>query len=193
MDHFAAFGLSARPWLDPETLKLKFFALSSEHHPDKAEDPAAKIEAEKRFASLNDSYHILRNSRSRLLHLLALNGSASQPQIQTVPENLIAFFNPIAEKTRAADELIKQRRAASSPMLKVQLFEKGLELTGDLQDLMRQLSERVAAIDEDLQKLDAQWASCLPDIQRIQNAAASLGFLDRWQAQIQQRVAALAF
>lgn len=195
MDHFAAFGFARRPWLDPEALRERFLCLSAVVHPDKQVDPKAKIEAEKRFAQLNESYNALRQPRSRLLHLLALEGVSTQPHVQSVPPGLAGFFQPIAEQTRLADELMKKRAAATSPMLKVQLFAEGLELTGSLQALQARLAERQRAEEEEIRRIDAAWdaashAALLPNLQA---AAASLGFLERWQAQIQQRVVALAF
>jgi curved DNA-binding protein CbpA len=194
-NHFSAFGLEPRPWVDPEWLKQQFLALSAHLHPDKETDPAAKSAAEQGFSALNESYLVLRQSRTRLLHLLALLGAPAQPHVQAVPGDLADFFKPIAELTRQADELARQRQAASSPMLKVQLFEKGLELTGALQDLQAKLSERMEQAEGEIRRLDAAWdqgerAYLAP---QLQAAAARFGFVERWQAQLQQRVAALAF
>jgi hypothetical protein len=50
--------------------------------------------------------------------------------------------------------------------------------------------------ESDIRRLDAAWgdqgerAYLVP---QLQAAAARLGFVERWQAQLQQRVAALAF
>ena len=101
-NYFSAFGLEARPWADPERLKQQFLAKSAELHPDKETDPEAKNEAEQRFAALNQSYLVLRQSRTRLLHLLGLLGAPAQAHVQAVPDDLADFFKPIAELTRMA-------------------------------------------------------------------------------------------
>src|SRR5688500_18013939 len=124
MDPFAAFGEHPRPWLEPEILKQKFLTFSSELHPDKFQEPNAKAEAETRFSALNQSYNLLRSTRARILHFLEQQNVPNPAHIQDVPPSVIEFFNPIAEQTRKADILLKQRAAASSPMLKVQFFEQ---------------------------------------------------------------------
>lgn len=195
VNHFDLFGVKPRPWLEPELLKERFLAFSAELHPDKELDPSSKARAEQRFAALNEAYNVLRQSRTRILHLASMAGVPVQGHVQTVPEDLIVLFAPIAELTKTADELVRQRQAASSPMLKVQLFEKGLEITDKLQELQGQLAERIRRVESEIQDLDRSWvagerSSIIP---RLQAAASRLGFAERWQAQLQQRVAALAF
>jgi DnaJ-domain-containing protein 1 len=195
MDHFAAFGEQPRPWLEAESLKRKFLALSAELHPDKAPEGPAKEAADVRFANLNQSYNLLRHARTRVLHFLDLQGAPSPAQVRDVPETALEFFTPVAERTRAADELLKARNAATSPMLKVQFFEKSLEATTEIQDLQARLAERIRGIESEVQELDARWSASRDRevVPALAAAAASLGFLERWNAQLQQRLAALAF
>lgn len=196
MDYFAAFGERPRPWLDPAALQQKFLALSSELHPDKFLEPAAKADAEKRFALLNQSYLLLRQPRSRLLHFLELTGVAADPrQVQSVPETVAGFFQPIAEQTRKADDLLKEKSTISSPMLKARFFEKALDATASLQEWQARLTQEIKNIEAELRELDGAWLkhgdrSTFP---RLRAAAAALGFLERWRQQLEQRLAALAF
>jgi DnaJ-domain-containing protein 1 len=186
MDHFAAFGEIPRPWIDPDSLKKRFLALSAEAHPDKFADPAEKAEAEKRFAELNKSYEVLRHTRTRLLHFLELRGHPRPTHVQSVPPEAMEFFSAVAEQTRKADELLKEKDHAASPMLKVRFFEKALQATSDLQNLQTVLRQRIEAIEATLRAREAR-------LEALANAAAALGFLERWSAQLQQRLAALAF
>lgn len=144
---------------------------------------------------INQSYDVLRQTRARLLHFLEKQGLANPAHVQAVPPAASAFFTAIAEQTQKADELMKQRNAANSPMLKVQLFEKALARTDEIQGLQRQLADQIRAIEEEIKQLDARWISERTDaiFPQVQAAAATLGFLERWQAQLQQRLAALAF
>jgi DnaJ-domain-containing protein 1 len=195
-DHFAAFGERPRLWLDPEALKEKFLRLSGETHPDKFQEPVEKAEAAHRFAELNSSYNTLRQTRSRLVHFLELNGIRSGPQIQDVPAGVTDFFRPMSELSRRTDELLKQRAAANSPMLKVQLFERSLDLTSEIQEVQTRIIERIRGIEQEIRKLDLSLnvGSTRDEfIPAIQAAAAALGFLERWNAQLQQFLAALAF
>ena len=80
-------------------------------------------------------------------------------------------------------------------MLKVRFFEQALAATEKIQDLQTRLAEKIRRIEAEVQELDGRWlASADPAIiPRVQAAAAELGFLERWSAQLQQRLAALAF
>jgi DnaJ-domain-containing protein 1 len=192
MNHFARFGLEPRPWIDPEALKEKFLRLSAAVHPDKA-DRAEKISSEKEFQQLNESYNVLRNTRTRLLHLLDLAGAPKQEHIRQVPPAALELFGTIAAATKNADALIKERAAASSPMLKVQLAERGLKQIEDLQEIQCRIAEQIRAVETSLKQLE--WSSPPPEavLGQLREAAAALGFLERWNAQLHERIGALTF
>ena len=193
-NHFARFGLEPRPWLDPESLKQRFLELSAETHPDKAA-PNDKPAFEKSFQQLNESYQILRSTRSRLLHLLELSGLPKQEHVQNVPPDALEFFAQVAGVTKDADHLIKEKSAASSPMLKVQLMERALEHASAIQSLQEQLRARTSAIEDRLKTLSATWTQppAASTLNSLKEPAAALGFLDRWTAQLQERIASLTF
>ena len=73
-DYFALLGEARRPWLDPEKLKEKYFALSR----------AAAADAE-----LNEAFRVLSDPKLRLHHLLTLEGAeltAGRPVPPSVAE-----------------------------------------------------------------------------------------------------------
>jgi DnaJ-domain-containing protein 1 len=184
-DHFAKLGLLRAPWLDSETVKERFLALSADAHPDKATDH--KHGAEEQFRGLNESYQILRHSRSRILHLLELQGVAKPEHVQTIPPIALELFSSIANVTRQSDALLKEKTAANSPMLKVQFFEKALPCVDAIQALQSDLQKRVQATEAELKTLNAG------QIEKLQQVAAALGFLEKWQAQLQERATMLTF
>lgn len=194
MNHFARFGLEPRPWIDLEGLKEKFLKLSAETHPDKAA-AAEKASSERDFQKLNESYNVLRNTRARLLHLMELSGLPKPEQVQDVPAAAMELFPVIASATKRAEALIREKAAAGSPMLKVQLMERGLQEVETLQELQGRITESIRAIEESLQALDASWSlpASAPMLKRVQEAAAALGFLERWNSQLQERIGALTF
>jgi curved DNA-binding protein CbpA len=187
-DHFARLGVQRSPWLDPEELKRRFLTLSAEAHPDKA--GADKRGAESDFQAVNDAYNTLRAMRPRLLHLLELEGAPKASHVEELPTAAVELFTPIAEITKRADSLLKQKAAANSPMLKVQLFQKALECVEAIQQTQQDLQARISHIETDLRDLGPNWKGSLP---RLQQAATALGFFDRWNAQLQERAAALTF
>jgi DnaJ-domain-containing protein 1 len=193
MDHFAVFQLVPQPWLDLDSLKDHYLRLSVISHPDKA-SPENKATAEADFTSLTESYNILRNTRQRLLHLLELRGIRDRAHVQRVPPAALEFFTPIANITALAEDVLKEKARAHSPMLQVSCFGRALEITDSLQTLQEQLAQRIRAIELKVQDCSKQWVEGASEpITEIQDAATALGFLERWSAQIQRLLAALAF
>lgn len=192
VNHFARFGFAPRPWIDPELLKERFLDLSATTHPDKASD---KSSAETQFKEINEAYNVLRNSRSRLLYLLELHGLPKQEHVQNVPPEVMQFFSSVAAITQQADQLIKHKTAATSPMLKVQFMDQGLDQIDRMQELQRNLASAISAIETRLKAASESWSeSPAPAIlQELATSAAALGFLERWSAQLHERIAALTF
>ena len=193
-NHFARFGFEPRPWLDPELIKQRFLELSAEAHPDKA-TPADKAASEKNFQELNESFQVLRSTRSRLLHLLEISGVPKLEHVQNVPPDALEFFAEVAGVTKEADKIIKEKADASSPMLKVQIMERGLEHASVIQSLQEKLRGRTRIIEDWLKTLSTNWGEPPGSsaIDSLKECAAALGFLDRWTSQLQERLGALTF
>jgi DnaJ-domain-containing protein 1 len=192
MNHFERFGLEPRPWIDLEILKEKFLQFSAAVHPDKA-DPAGKHSSERQFQELNESYNILRNTRARLLHLLELSGAPKQEHVQNVPSDTLELFPAIASATNRADTLLREKTAIDSPMLKVQVMERAMEQIEALQEVQAQIAERIRSIEASLRNLPWSTAPSADAQLQVRGAAAALGFFERWNAQLQDRIGALTF
>lgn len=193
INHFARFGLSPHPWVDSGLLKQRFLELSAQSHPDKV-GSGDKVCAEREFQSLNESFNILRNTRSRILHFLEISGVPKQEHLQTVPASALAFFPEVAAATKEADSLINEKSGASSPMVKAQLMEKSL----DHLDAMQQLQQKLRAEAECIESRHKSHVfpsgqADSANLHTLSEDAAALGFFDRWQAQLQERIGALAF
>jgi DnaJ-domain-containing protein 1 len=194
MNHFARFGLEPRPWIDQEFLKEKFLNLSAGAHPDKATAPE-KVSSEREFQGLNESYNVLRNTRARLLHLLELNGARAQEHVQAVPPSALEFFTSIASIIKRADALIREKSTIQSPMVRVQFMDKALEQVEEMQHLQEKLRKKILWIDGDLEAATNRWVTPLPAevLAGLSEYSATLGFLERWNAQLQERIGALTF
>jgi hypothetical protein len=198
-DYFALLDEPRRPWLDVETLKQKFLALSANKHPDRVHSSGQteKAAAAKDFVELNVAYNCLRDPKQRLLHLLQLELGAKPKDVQQIPPALADLFAEIATTCRSADGFLTEKSRATSPLLQVQLFERAqewIERLKLLQDKLGGLNEKLAG---DLASLDAAWMA--GDASARKSLLAGLeehyrmsGYLNRWNSQVRERIVQLS-
>ena len=199
-DNFALLNETRRPWLDADLLKQKFLALSANVHPDKihSASDAEKNLAAKKFAELNAAYNCLAEPKSRLLHLLELELGAKPKDIQQIPAALADLFAEVATICSSADQFLAEKGKVTSPLLQVQLFERGQDWVEKLNVLQRKLNELREKLMGELKSLDAQWISAdatsrkeiLPKLEELYRL---FGYFNRWNGQIQERVVQLSF
>ncbi|MGZ8898930.1 MAG: hypothetical protein ACXW3Z_02455, partial [Limisphaerales bacterium] len=82
-----------------------------------------------------------------------------------------------------------------SPMLKVQLMDRTLDQIDAIQSLQEKLRQNISAIEDRLKRASDQWQPT-PDpgaIALLTQSAAALGFLEKWNAQLQEQIGALTF
>src|SRR5947209_7495091 len=197
-DYYALLGLPRRPWIDPDLLKQKFLALTAEHHPDHAAiDPAENRAAQEHYAELNAANACLRSPKDRLTHLLQLEEGSRPSELQNVPGELMKVFMDVSDLCRAADKFLAQKREATSPLLKVQLFEQGQEVSEKVAALQAKLGASRDELIGRLKQVDRRWdgsvgtakASMLAELEELRRL---FGFYDRWLAQLQERSVQLA-
>jgi DnaJ-domain-containing protein 1 len=201
-DYFALLREQRRPWLDPESLKKKFLSLSSEVHPDRAH-AAGELEkrrAQELYAELNAAYNCLREPKERLAHLLELETGLKPKQVQNVPSNLMDAFMEILNICRGADAFLAEKAATASPLLRLQLFERGQEWTEKLSALQKKINSWREELLEQLKAFDTEWDgnrdAKSEEHQRLlgflEEHCQLLGYFGRWSAQIQERIVQLS-
>ena len=203
-DAFALLSEPRRPWLEPETLKQKFLPLSAEFHPDRVHSASEeeKRRATAHYAELNAAHNILREPRDRLLHLLELEQGAKPKDVQRIPPGTMDLFVEVGQLCRDVDAFIAQRANATSPLVKVQMFERGMEWTDKLQALQRRINEKREELAAELQGMNAIWdnapsvgsperLSALP-MERLEQIYRVFSYIARWTEQIQERIVQLA-
>ena len=195
-DNFVLLNVPRRPWLDLDSLKQIFFTLSAEMHPDRVHQAggADKHAANTHYAELNAAYQCLREPRERLRHLLELELGAKPSDLTQVPEDLMDLFFAIGKKFRAVDALLVEKSSSTSPLLQVQLFERGQDWVEKLGGLRLTVLARRDALLGELEAMNAAWE--IPParpLERLQEIWRLLSFYDRWLAQIQARVVTLSF
>src|SRR2546425_6118818 len=199
-DYFSLLDEPRRPWLDPEVLKAKFHALTATVHPDRvhrATEPE-KQAANRRYAELNAAYQCLREPKDRLRHLLELERGNKVEDVQKISPGTMDLFMGISELCRETDAFLAEKASVTSPLLKVQLFERGMALTDRLNLLGERLNGRRAALIVQMRNLNMAWETA-PQVgsstrlhvlpcSRLEHIYRDLRFLKRWTQQLQDRL-----
>lgn len=199
-DHFARLNEARRPWLDADRLKQTFHTLSATLHPDKilSADESTKVQASKQFADLNAAYQCLSDPKSRLVHLLELECGEKPKDIQEIPAGLADWFVEVARVCRDADGFLAEKARAQSPLLQVQFFQRGQAWLERLNALQKELNKLGDRVTNEVKSLDEKWMRAAPDarhglLPKLEELYRLLGYLNRWNSQIQERIARIAF
>ena len=203
-DAFALLNESRRPWLDAEALKQKFQSLSNPVHPDRVHSAteAEKQSANARYAELNAAYNTLREPRDRLLHLLELETGAKPADIQRIPPGTMDLFVEVGQLCRDIDAFAAERALVSSPLVKVQMFQRGMEWTDKLQSLQQRIIAKRDELAVELWKMNEVWdaapaigsperRAALP-LERLEQIYRVFSYIARWSEQLQERNVQLA-
>jgi len=203
-DYFALLDEPRRPWLDVESLKSRFLAKTTKVHPDRLHQAAKEEQdaATRCYAELNAAYNCLREPKERLQHLLLLEHGAKPVGIDSVPGELMELFMEAGKLCRAVDVFLAERSATTSPLIKVQMFERGMDWTERLNDFQHKFDLRRAALDESLQRMNPLWDAAPPVGNASRAASLPLGdlkesyrllsYLSRWTGQLRERAVKLA-
>lgn len=193
-DHFALLNEARRPWIDPDALKEKFLALSSQFHPDRVHNATAaeREEAGKNYTEINTAYNCLREPKERVRHLLELELGAKPADIQNVPQEVMEAFFEIGHLCKDADAFLVERGSVTSPLLKVKWFERGQEWIERLTAARQKIEARRDELSEELKSMNPAWEARrdLP-LKRLEEIYRLLGYLARWSQQLQERIVQL--
>jgi hypothetical protein len=194
-DYFILLNEPRRPWLDADLLKQKFLTLSANLHPDRIHcaSESDKNIATKKFTELNAAFNCLVEPKRRLLHLLELELGAKPKDIQTIPTALADLFAEVSMVCRSADGFLAEKSKVTSPLLQVQLFERGQDWIEKLNVLQRKLNELREKLTDELKSLDAQWISAdavshKETLSKLEELYRLFGYFNRWNGQIQERI-----
>ena len=201
-DYFALLGCERRPWLEEEELKKRFLELSRAVHPDRVHElsPGAQQLAASRSAEINAAYACLAEPKTRLQHLLELEGGVRPTDLQNVPVEMTTFFLTISQLNREVDSFLKEKQQIASPLLKLQLFEKSQEYIDRLQELLKTVEARNAALIVELKEADRWWVERDPShnrgagmTEKLEDLYRLFGFHSRWAQSLRERVGRLNF
>ena len=186
-------GLERNPWLEPDALKRHFLERSAPLHPDRAHASTATdvTAASHAFADLNAAYLRLRDPRDRILHLLELETGSRPANTQAIPSAFFTLYSEVGQLCHGLDRFLAERSAAQSPMLRAELFGRSLDWTDQLQSMQGRLQPLRHAAEEELKSIGAAWPLNRP-LTRLAELAHTFACLQRWEAQINERLAQLA-
>jgi hypothetical protein len=164
-----------------------------------AEESEKRV-AQERYAELNAAYNCLREPKERLAHLLELETGARPKQVQNVPSDLMDAFMEITNVCRGADAFLAEKNATTSPLIQLQLFERGQDWAEKLMKLQGKINSWREELFGRLKEIDGEWESNRDpgsaERQKLLGALGIhcqlLGYLGRWSAQIQERIVQLS-
>lgn len=203
-DYFALLHEPRRPWVDAEALKQRFRELSNDLHPDRVHSAGEdeKQRATQQYSDLNAAHNTLREPRDRLLHLLELEAGAKPKDVQRIPPGTMDLFVEVGQICRDVDSFLIERGKVTSPLLKVQMFERGMEWTDKLQSLLQRINSKRDELASELRQMNAAWEAApaigsaermaaLP-LERLEQVYRVFSYIARWTEQINERIVQLA-
>jgi DnaJ-domain-containing protein 1 len=183
---FALLDESPRPWLDPEALKAKYHQLTARQHPDVAGATAD-------FAEINRAYQTLADPAGRIRHLLDLEAPAAMPRAQAVPDEIAAFFAPVAESRQAVDAFLKKHAASASPLAKALLSTVQYQVQERLEQTISALQQKQDSLLAQVREADALWLTDRPAaLLTLPILWQSLNYTAKWLATLRESLFRLA-
>jgi Fe-S protein assembly co-chaperone HscB len=199
-DYFVLLDQPRRPWLDANTLKVKFLVLSANLHPDRVHSAGAaeKAKAQEVYAELNAAYQCLREPKDRLRHLLELERGGQLDQVRNIPSALMDVSLQVGQACREADDFLVEKGKATSPLLQVEMFERAQERVEKLTALLKQLDARRESLMIELRQLDSSWitgtiSGARPaQLKGAEEIYRLLSYYERWSGHLRERIVQLA-
>lgn len=175
-DAFAEFGFEKRPWLDPGEIRTRYHELAVPRHPDKCGgDPVP-------LSRLNEARGILTHHTQRLRHLLELTGPADDAGKTFQPD--FNVFSRVGTLVAGATT-ISQKRNSPAGSLTAALSQSASEsLRAEIEQAIREISERIARLEEKIRALDARWPDC--GREELALVAGEFSFLRKWHESLRE-------
>lgn len=185
-DFFALLEEPHRPWLEPEALKEKYHLLTARHHPDVAGATAD-------FAEINRAYHVLADPAARLRHLLEVETPDALSRAQPVPEEIAAFFAPVAEARQRVDVFLKKHAASTSPLSRALISKEQYQVQEQLEQMIASLQQKQESLLERVREADALWVEDRPAALGLLAVLwQSLGYAGKWLGALRESLFRLA-
>ena len=185
-DAFALLDQPRQPWLDIEAVKEKFLGRSAETHPDKFPDPFEKEAAQSKFTELNTAHETLRDTKSRLQHLLTLERGEKPAEVHDILPETADLFIEVGQLLKSVDECHDEREKQTSILLKAQSYPEALDWLEKVNTLQQTIAQNLQKLDTQAQALNSNW-----DCDSIEKLFHQYSYLQKWQMQLNDRAVRL--
>lgn len=186
-DYFEALDLPRRADLDPDAVRAAFHAKSRAAHPDRGGDAGA-------FSALGEAHACIADPARRLKHLATLELGEPPDAAGAVDPATMSLFETVGSALGLADIFLKASARASSAVAKALLANDAaaaasavFAASGAVRARKAELIGRFADIDRALGAGEKEAARGA-----IGECARALAFLGKWEAQLADRMAAMA-
>lgn len=192
-EYFAVFELEPRPWINVEALRESFARLSADLHPDKHQDkPAAELAAiDKRYATVNRAFQVLREPKDRLVYLYELTCGKKPSEVQRIPPGTMDLFVEVGQLCQKLDAHLKTKTSASTALERAGVMVAGLELQESISAMQTKLNDYSQQLDSQLRELDQQWVAVEKKLDQLETLYRKYSYVWRWQQQLEERQVAL--
>lgn len=175
MNAFETFSLKPTLDLDLEALRKVYQDIAAQNHPDSGGDQVA-------FERVNAHYNELKSPSRRLKAFMDAKGLEHDPR-GAVSNDLMDLFMLVGSLLQNTDSFLRKKSQATSILAKALLEAESMET----QD---QLSKLIASVEEKIETLTGSFSKDLQTMD-LPALARNLSFLEKWQAQLQQRYGSL--
>ena len=113
------------------------------------------------------------------------------------------LFVEVGQTCREVDTFLAEKATVTSPLLKVQLFERGQEWSDQLNALQQKINLKRDELSTELRAMNLIWENApkieSPDrivalpLERLEQIYRVFSYIARWSEQIQERVVQLSF
>lgn len=170
-DLFAVLGLPRRP--DPGDIKEEYLRRAALLHPDASTGDTAA------FQVLQEAFRALGDPSARLRHLLEL--TFPQATVQTAPMQGELFMQ-VGATVQQATDFCRRWDSTRTPLARAVLAEEKARLENKLREVAQILERQRAAMEAELKIIDSRWPEVSPE--ELNQLAAGLAFISRWQSQL---------
>lgn len=175
MNAFETFSLEPSLGLDLESLRRLYQELAAQNHPDSGGDQSS-------FERINQHYAELKSPANRLKLYMEACNIQHDPR-GAVSNDLMDLFMQVGALLQSSDAFLRKKSKASSALAKALLEAESMET-------QQQLSDLLAVVEQKVEALTHSFSQDLAD-DSLPSLARNLSFLEKWQAQLQQRYGSL--
>jgi hypothetical protein len=182
MDAFEELGLERDLRVSEEVLRERYDRGSKERHPDGGGTREG-------FAQLREAYEMLRSPARRLRHWLELEGEQVS-RIGMVPEELMGLFGEVGGLLQRVEGVRVKKEGARTALVRSMVECEVMELAEGVEAMRGRVAERAAELEGCFGGFQERGLEgCVEEAMTV---AASLAFLEKWEAQLREAWVGLA-